>query len=155
MYILQLRPVEQGTTLPHTHPSGFELAVLQRWTHNYIVSNLVSHLDRIYIGDAVSSLSVIRWDDGAKKLFNVARDYAPFWPVSIEAIGPGKIIGCNARICICFLLSIYQLPCLRTTAICPYSTSTPQIKDLKWPEITILVILLTSLSEVYGLYLKA
>lgn len=105
VYILHLQPIEQGSTLPHTHPSGYELAVLQRWTHNYIVSNLVSHLDRIYIGDAVSSLSVLRWDDGAKKLFNVARDYAPLWPVSIETIGPEKIIGCNND-CNLFLFDI-------------------------------------------------
>ncbi|GJJ09699.1 hypothetical protein Clacol_003923 [Clathrus columnatus] len=97
--------VQQGTTLPPTHPSGFELAVLRRWAHNYIVFTLVSRDDRIYIGDAVSSLSVIRWDEDTQTLSNLARDYAPLWPVSIETLGLGKIIGCNND-CNLFLFDI-------------------------------------------------
>lgn len=84
--------------MPQAYSSSFELAILQRWAHNYIVSNLVSYADRIFIGDAVSSLSVIRWDEGTQKLYNVARDYAPLWPISIEALSSEKIIGCNVCI---------------------------------------------------------
>ncbi len=53
--------------------------------------------ERLLVGDAISSVSVIRWNDERGRLETVARDYGPLWPVSIEATGNGGIIGANVR----------------------------------------------------------
>lgn len=81
--------------MPSTTSSGLELEVVARWTHNYIVSNIVTRGDRIYIGDAISSLSVIQWDSSGQTLRNIARDYAPLWPVAIQTFDSDNIVGCN------------------------------------------------------------
>jgi DNA damage-binding protein 1 len=81
--------------MPSTHASGVELEVVARWTHNYIISNLVTRGDRIYTGDAICSLSVIQWDPSKQTLQNVARDHASLWPVAIQTLDKDNIIGCN------------------------------------------------------------
>lgn len=81
--------------MPSTNSSGIVLEIAARWTHNYIVSNIVTRGDRIYIGDAISSLSVIQWDPSGQTLRNVARDYAPLWPVAIQTFDMDNIVGCN------------------------------------------------------------
>ena len=81
--------------MPSTNSSDIELEVAARWTHNYIVSNIVTRDDRIYIGDAISSLSVIQWDSSLQTLRNVARDYTPLWPVAIQTFDKDNIVGCN------------------------------------------------------------
>jgi DNA damage-binding protein 1 len=81
--------------MPSTNSSSIELEVAARWTHNYIVSSIVSRDDWIYISDAISSLSVIQWDPSSQTLHNVARDYAALWPVAIQTFDKDNIVGCN------------------------------------------------------------
>lgn len=95
VYILSLKAIQEPKAIPSTNASGVELEEATRWTHNYIVSNLVTRGDRIYISDVISSLSVIQWDPSSQTLQNVARDYTSLWPVSIQSLSKDNIVGCN------------------------------------------------------------
>ncbi|KAF8516138.1 CPSF A subunit region-domain-containing protein [Hysterangium stoloniferum] len=95
VHILRLTAIEESDTLPPMQASGVKLIPLARWSHNYVVSNMVARGSRLYIGDAISSLSVINWNERTQALENVARDYASLWPVAIETLDPQNIIGCN------------------------------------------------------------
>lgn len=66
------------------------------WNHSHFVTNLVVDGEHILVGDAISSVSVLRWNDGLGRLESVARDYGPLWPTAIEGTGNG-IIGANVR----------------------------------------------------------
>lgn len=79
---------------------------MAKWTHNYIVGNMIARGDRVYIGDTVNSLSVVQWDEVNQSLSSVARDYTPLWPAAIEAIENDAILGCDVRL-------LYYLPFLR------------------------------------------
>lgn len=94
---MRLKTIPGSRTMPSINASSVELEVAARWTHNYIVSNLVTRGDRIYIGDAICSLSVIQWNPSSQTLQNIARDYAPLWPVAIQTLDRDNIIGCNVR----------------------------------------------------------
>lgn len=49
--------------------------------------------DRIFVGDAINSVSVLEVD--GTRLKCVARDYSPLWPVTIDATPNGDILGAN------------------------------------------------------------
>lgn len=66
---------------------------LAEWNHNYLVTNIVVSRDYIVIGDAVSSVAVLKIVDN--KFVNVARDFAPLWPLCIEVVDGETIIGAN------------------------------------------------------------
>ena len=70
------------------------LQELGKWNHNYFVTNLAFDGERVLVGDAISSVSVIRWNEEEQVIQTVARDYGPLWPVAIESTGNG-IIGAN------------------------------------------------------------
>ena len=72
------------------------LQELGKWNHNYFVTNLAFDGERILVGDAISSVSAIRWNEEGQTVQTVARDYGPLWPVAIESTGNG-IIGANVR----------------------------------------------------------
>ncbi|KZT73848.1 hypothetical protein DAEQUDRAFT_357103 [Daedalea quercina L-15889] len=75
--------------------STIRLNKVSEWNHNYIVTSLVCNDRTLIVGDAISSVSMLRLDaDG--KLQSIARDYAPLWPVAVEAIGKGGVIGANS-----------------------------------------------------------
>ena len=82
-------------TFPSSGHTALTLDETARWTHNYIVANMVTRQDKIYIGDAISSLSVVRLDESTQKLVNIARDYTPLWPVAIETLDNGLVIAGN------------------------------------------------------------
>jgi DNA damage-binding protein 1 len=53
----------------------------------------VSINDHFVLGDAMSSVSVLKFADS--KLHMVARDYGPLWPVCVQALDKKSIIGAN------------------------------------------------------------
>jgi DNA damage-binding protein 1 len=63
------------------------------WNHNYLVTSLASRGDRILVGDAISSISVLRLEDD--RLHLIARDYGALWPTSIELTSDSTLIGAN------------------------------------------------------------
>ena len=72
------------------------LEEVSTWNHNYFVTNLVFDGTHLLVGDAISSVSALKWNEDREKIETVARDYGPLWPVAIEATGKG-IIGANVR----------------------------------------------------------
>ncbi|KAF7975350.1 hypothetical protein HWV62_9805 [Athelia sp. TMB] len=63
------------------------------WNHNYFVVSLVSRNKTLMLGDAISSISFIDFDENQLKV--VARDYGSLWPVCIEAWNDTSVIGAN------------------------------------------------------------
>ena len=60
------------------------LEKVAEWNHSHFVTNLVIDGEHILVGDAISSVSVLRWNDELGRLESVARDYGPLWPTAIE-----------------------------------------------------------------------
>lgn len=88
-----------------------KLTRVYRWNHNYFVTNLAVHSDRLIAGDALSSVSVLKLQ--GKELRTVARDYAPLWPVAVEATRNNGVIGSNVRVVHIPCSHIVDLPCWR------------------------------------------
>ena len=81
---------EAGESTPLT------LEKVAEWNHNHFVTNVVIDGEHILVGDAISSVSVLRWNERLERLESIARDYGPLWPIAIEGTGNG-IIGANVR----------------------------------------------------------
>ncbi|CDO76087.1 hypothetical protein BN946_scf184649.g13 [Trametes cinnabarina] len=81
------------TALGDISPLALDKAA--EWNHNHFVINLIWDGQYLLVGDAISSVSVLRVADDATRLESVARDYGPLWPVAIESTGNG-IIGANS-----------------------------------------------------------
>ncbi|OSD07132.1 hypothetical protein PYCCODRAFT_1449240 [Trametes coccinea BRFM310] len=87
--LFKIRETAPGETSP------LALDKTAEWNHNHFVMNLVWDGQYLLVGDAISSVSVLRVVNDATKLESVARDYGPLWPVAIESTGNG-IIGANS-----------------------------------------------------------
>ncbi|EIW81285.1 hypothetical protein CONPUDRAFT_56293 [Coniophora puteana RWD-64-598 SS2] len=75
----------------HTRALSFVKKV--EWNHNYVVANLVSRGNLLLVGDAISSVTLLQYERGA--LQNVARDYSPLWPTSVEMLDERNVIGAD------------------------------------------------------------
>ena len=67
------------------------------WNHNYFVTHLAFNGEHLFVGDAISSVSALRWNDDLQRLETVARDYGPLWPVAIESTQNG-VVGANVSL---------------------------------------------------------
>ncbi|TFY79541.1 hypothetical protein EWM64_g4471 [Hericium alpestre] len=69
------------------------------WAHGYYITNLVAHGNDLVAGDAIMSVSMLRFDASAKqekgRLVAVARDYRSLWPVALAAWDKGAVVGAN------------------------------------------------------------
>jgi DNA damage-binding protein 1 len=68
------------------------------WYHNYLVTSLVARGSRLFVGDAICSVSIIdivEAEGGAVRLESVAKDFSPLWPVTVESLDTDTIIGAN------------------------------------------------------------
>jgi len=68
------------------------------WYHNYLVTSLVARESRLFVGDAICSVSIIdlvEAEGGDLRLESVAKDFRPLWPVAIESLDKDTIIGAN------------------------------------------------------------
>jgi DNA damage-binding protein 1 len=74
---------------------GYKLTKVQEWNHNNFITQLVTSPsgDELFVGDAIHSISVIRLD--GTKFTTVARDYAPLWPVSLNALDYKTLVGAD------------------------------------------------------------
>lgn len=77
---------------PTQHEDVFALNRVASWNHNYFVTSLVSQGNRLVVGDAISSVSVLEVQ--GNNLKTVARDYGPVWPVAIATTKDG-VMGAN------------------------------------------------------------
>lgn len=74
----------------------YRLQQVAEWNHNYFVTSLVSHLDRLVVGDAISSVSLLKVT--GVRMECLSRDYGPIWPVAVGALSHNQIIGANVRV---------------------------------------------------------
>lgn len=68
------------------------------WYHNYLVTSLVARESRLFVGDAICSVSIIdlvEAEGGDMRLESVAKDFSPLWPVALESLDKDTIIGAN------------------------------------------------------------
>ncbi|EMD31691.1 hypothetical protein CERSUDRAFT_109269 [Gelatoporia subvermispora B] len=72
----------------------YALQQVADWNHNYFVTNLASHGDLLIVGDAISSVSLLRVSDS--RIECLSRDYGPLRPVAVEATAENQIIGANS-----------------------------------------------------------
>ncbi|KAI0269851.1 CPSF A subunit region-domain-containing protein [Gloeopeniophorella convolvens] len=78
---------------------GGDLSVVARWNHNYLVTSLAARESRLFVGDAICSVSVVdlvEHEDSRMRLESVAKDFSPLWPVSVESLDRDTIIGANS-----------------------------------------------------------
>lgn len=59
------------------------------------MTSLAVRGDLVIIGDAISSVSVLRV--ASNDLETVARHYGPLWPVAVEGARNNGVIGANVR----------------------------------------------------------
>lgn len=72
--------------------------MIAQWNHNYIVTSLVARRSRLFVGDAICSVSivdVVEVESGEMRLESIAKDFSPLWPVTVEALDQDTIIGAN------------------------------------------------------------
>ncbi|RPD77741.1 hypothetical protein L226DRAFT_544225 [Lentinus tigrinus ALCF2SS1-7] len=86
--------------------SPLMLERVTEWNHSHFVTNLVFDGQYLLVGDAISSVAVLVWNEERGRLEAAGRDYGPLWPVSIESTGNG-IIGANSD---CNLFSFKATP---------------------------------------------
>ncbi|KAI0061660.1 hypothetical protein BV25DRAFT_1857049 [Artomyces pyxidatus] len=78
--------------------ASYALKKVSDWNHSYLVTSLVARGSRLFVGDAISSISVLDLvgEGSDASLKTVARDYGPLWPVSIESWDQNSLIGANS-----------------------------------------------------------
>jgi len=88
--------------------SGFQRVA--NWYHNYLVTSLAARGSRLFVGDAIYSVSVIdvvEAEEGELRLESVAKDFSSLWPVTVESQDRDTIIGANSD-CNLFTYSIQR-----------------------------------------------
>lgn len=63
------------------------------WNHGHYITSLVSRGNILMVGDAISSVSLLKLGD--TQLETVARDYGSLWPVCLEPLDDKSFIGVN------------------------------------------------------------
>ena len=79
--------------------AGFQKVA--HWNHSYLVTSLVARESRLFVGDAICSVSVIDvigTDGGEVRLESIARDFSPLWPMSIGSVDHDTMIGANVSL---------------------------------------------------------
>jgi len=74
------------------------LQKIAEWYHNYVVTSLVARRSRLFVGDAICSVSivdVVEIEGGEMRLESFAKDFSPLWPVRVESLDQDTIIGAN------------------------------------------------------------
>lgn len=64
------------------------------WNHNYLIMTLVSRGDLLLVGDALTSVSLVKLNESQVEL--VARDYGSLWPTSAQLLDEKSLIGANS-----------------------------------------------------------
>ncbi|KIJ17938.1 hypothetical protein PAXINDRAFT_72888 [Paxillus involutus ATCC 200175] len=64
------------------------------FNHNYLITTLVSRGDQLLVGDALTSVSLLKLK--GSQIEPVAKDYGSLWPTSAEMFDDDTIIGANS-----------------------------------------------------------
>jgi len=89
---VELYALEDG--ISSTRPA---LKKVSDWNHNYMVTNLVSRSadSTLFVGDAISSISVVRWKSETRQFETIARHFGPLWPTSIHILNESTVLAAN------------------------------------------------------------
>jgi len=63
------------------------------WNHNYLISTLVSSGDQLLVGDALTSVSLLKVTGFEVEL--IAKDYGSLWPTCAQMLDEKSLIGAN------------------------------------------------------------
>lgn len=74
--------------------SPMTLQVVGQWNHNYLVTQLAVYGNRLVVGDCIHSVSLLEVGPDFV-MTTIARDYAPLWPIAVEASNESNIVGAN------------------------------------------------------------
>lgn len=85
--------MQQSEMSSETDLMTFSLTEVLQWNHNYFVTSLVVRDQTILIADAISSVSLLKLQ--ADKITVIAKDYGPLWPVTVDFLSDGGIVGAN------------------------------------------------------------
>lgn len=88
------------------------------FNHNYVITTLVSRDDRLLVGDALTSVSLLRVQN--LQIEPIAKDYGSLWPTCAELLDENTIVGGNVRTWSDFL-QLKLIPTFRATTICLHS----------------------------------
>lgn len=68
---------------------------ISRWNHNYLVTNIACKDNIIAVGDAISSVSLLRLErDGLR---TIARDYESLHPIALDLTNTHDMVGATVR----------------------------------------------------------
>ncbi|KAH9924683.1 CPSF A subunit region-domain-containing protein [Epithele typhae] len=87
--IFRIEESAAGETMTHS------VTKVAEWNHNYAVTQIAFDGTYLLVCDAISSVSVVQWNEEREKIECVARDYSPLWPMSIATSEDG-VIGSNS-----------------------------------------------------------
>ena len=65
------------------------------FNHNYLVTTLVSRNERLLVGDALTSVSLLKLK--GSQIEPIAKDYGSLWPTCAELLDDDTIVGANVR----------------------------------------------------------
>lgn len=63
------------------------------FNHNYLITTLVSRDSKLLVGDALTSVSLLKLEDS--QIEPIAKDYGSLWPTSAELLDDNIIVGGN------------------------------------------------------------
>ena len=72
---------------------GTSLHWIADWNHNYLISTLILSGDRLLVGDALTSVSLLKVTGSGVEL--IAKDYGSLWPTCAQMVDEKSIVGVN------------------------------------------------------------
>lgn len=66
------------------------------FNHNYLITTLVSRDNQLLVGDALTSVSLLKLR--GSQIEPVAKDYSSLWPTCAELLDDKTIMGANVRL---------------------------------------------------------
>ena len=85
--------------------TGTSLHRVANWNHNYLISTLISSGDRLLVGDALTSVSLLKVTGSGVEL--IAKDYGSLWPTCAQMVDEKSIVGANVSHISVFLFGLW------------------------------------------------
>lgn len=70
-----------------------QLTEVTKWDHNYFLTSLVVHNDRLVVGDVMHSVAILQLAED--RIHTIAKDYSPLLPVALGTTDGSSVIGAN------------------------------------------------------------
>ncbi|KAI6039683.1 CPSF A subunit region-domain-containing protein [Pisolithus marmoratus] len=73
---------------------SISLRKVAAWNHNYLITTLVSRGDLLLVGDALTSVSLVKLNESEVEL--IAKDFGSLWPTCAQLLDEKSLIGANS-----------------------------------------------------------